>query len=353
MSSRITIRQLLNHTSGLSTIDGLIPAVDSYSGDDPMESYVRSLNEAALVAPPGRRFEYTNAGYSVLGLIIQQVSGISYDAYVRAHIFEPLDMRHSYTMATEARADHPAVGHYPFFGIPFASDETPSRAVLPASGIYSTAEDMTHYLIAQLNEGRYRDRAIVSASGMRAMHAPAVRVNELKQYGMGWMVGPYYDVFENAIRHDGEGARFHAFALVVPERRIGIVWLINTDYPPTETVFSSIGWGIAETYLGRTPPAPQTVRTRLSPVLARDGRGDVDAAWRGHGVVHPSRVATGVGRPRGPRAAGRRSGSCSRWQPGTLALPSTSCSSSFHRTASRCRSLCTLLRMWGCSSLAF
>lgn len=256
-SSRITIRQLLNQDSGFSELDGRRPFRYTSPGADALESYVRSLRTVKLICPPGRRFEYSNINYCVLGVIVEQVSGLSYDTYLRTHVFEPLDMRHSHTSPEVARADRAAAGHYPFFGIPIRSDAAPSRATVSAAGIYSTAEDLSHYLIAQLNGGRYGARAVISADGLAQMHRPAVRVNKVKDYGMGWEVGAYYQIFGNAIRHDGAGPRFHSFVLLVPERRLGIVWLINVDYPPTGSLFNSIGFGIAETYLGMTPPAPQ------------------------------------------------------------------------------------------------
>ncbi len=264
-SSRITIRQLLNQNSGFSELDGRRPFQYVSRGGNALESYVRSLGAVRLIAPPGQRFVYSNINYCVLGVIVEQVSGLSYDTYVRTHVFEPLDMRHSHTSPEAARADRAAAGHYPFFGIPVRSDAAPSRATVSAAGIYSTAEDLSHYLIAQLNGGRYGTQAVISADGLAQMHRPAVRVNKVKDYGMGWEVGAYYQIFGNAIRHDGAGPRFHSFVLLVPERRLGIVWLINVDYPPTGSLFNSIGFGIAETYLGMTPPAPQV----YEPVVVR------------------------------------------------------------------------------------
>jgi CubicO group peptidase (beta-lactamase class C family) len=283
-SSRITVRHLLNQASGFSELDGRRPFLNADDDPDALESYVRSLSEATLIFAPGQRFEYSNANYNILGVIVQEVSGLSYETYVGTHVFQPLDMRHTHTSPAAARADRASDGHYPYFGIPVASDTVPSRATVSAAGIYSTAEDMAHYLIAQLNGGRYGDRAVISANGMAEMHKPAVRLNSVAHYGMGWIVGHYYDIFDNAIRHDGAGPRFHSFALVVPERRFGIVWLINIDYPPTGSAFNSIGWGIAEAYLGRTPPRPQTyeplqlqyVRGLLAAILILLGGG---ALW--------------------------------------------------------------------------
>lgn len=256
-ASKITIRELLNHTSGFSTIQGREPFVNSRLKGEGLEAYARSLGEAKLIAPPGNRYEYSNTNYCLLGLIIQKVSGLSYENYVRKNVFEPLEMRHSHTSPAEARADHGSAGYYPYFGFPFAADRIPlARAIVSAAGIFSSAEDMTHYLIAQLNEGRYDTVAIVPASAMAEMHRPAVRVYNSLYYAMGWSVQPIRG--KNAIWHDGDGPRFHAFALLVPEKGLGVVWLINTGYPPAGLLFDSIGFGIADTYMGFKPVSLQT-----------------------------------------------------------------------------------------------
>jgi CubicO group peptidase (beta-lactamase class C family) len=280
-SSHIIVRHLLNQTSGFSTLDGNKPFSNTDMRNSSVETYVRSLTNVKLIAAPGQKFEYSNINYGILGLIIQKVSGQSYESYVHEKIFAPLDMQHSFTSQKDARANNAAIGHYPFFGFPIVDDKTLPTAATSWSGLYSSAEDMTHYLIAQLNGGRYGNYSILSANGINAMHKPAVKANAVKDYAMGWFVGPYYDIIDTAIRHDGEGPAFHSFALLVPGQHFGVVWLMNMDYPPTFSVFSSMGFGIAEIYMGITPPSPpvyedfieQNVRLILSIIVILLGIG--------------------------------------------------------------------------------
>ncbi|HEX5167844.1 MAG TPA: serine hydrolase domain-containing protein [Cyclobacteriaceae bacterium] len=255
-SSQITVRHLLNQTSGFSTLDGNKPFSNTDMRNSSLETYVRSLTNVKLIAAPGQKFEYSNINYGILGLIIQKISEQSYESYVQNKILAPLDMQHSFTSQKDARANNAAIGHYPFFGFPVVDDKTLPAAAASWSGIYSSAEDMTHYLIAQINGGRYGNYSILSANGINEMHKPAAKANAVKDYAMGWFVGPYYDIIDTAIRHDGEGPAFHSFALLVPGKHFGVVWLMNIDYPPTFSVFSSMGFGIAEIYMGIKPPSP-------------------------------------------------------------------------------------------------
>ena len=100
---RITVRQMLNHTSGM-------PDVEHYEWDKPqydvgaLERYVKSLTNYSLISEPGTRMQYSNMAYEVLGDLIAKVSGMSFEDYVRRRIFEPLGMKSSTLMVKEADA---------------------------------------------------------------------------------------------------------------------------------------------------------------------------------------------------------------------------------------------------------
>jgi CubicO group peptidase (beta-lactamase class C family) len=96
-SSRITVRDLLNQTSGLPTRETATQFLKADSSDSALEKQVRDLKDTRLTAPVGTKFEYSNFNFDVLGLIVQTVSGQSYEEYVQRHIFTPLEMNHSYT----------------------------------------------------------------------------------------------------------------------------------------------------------------------------------------------------------------------------------------------------------------
>ncbi len=81
--------------------------------EDPLEKYIRSLKETQLIASPGQKFEYSNINYGILGLIIQKISGVSYENYIQKRILNPLNMQHSYTSFADAREGGVSRGYYP------------------------------------------------------------------------------------------------------------------------------------------------------------------------------------------------------------------------------------------------
>ncbi len=152
-SARITVRHLLNQTSGLSTKTGRSFQGSGDTSDSALERAVRKLSTVQLTEPVGATHQYSTINYSVLGLIVQKVSGQSYERYIQEHVFGPLKMRHSFTSEAEAEPHGLATGHHYWFGRPVVADVPYNRGLLPAGYLISSAEDMSHYLIAQLNDG--------------------------------------------------------------------------------------------------------------------------------------------------------------------------------------------------------
>ncbi len=173
-------------------------------------------------------FEYTDANYDALGLLVQTVSGQSFESYIAENVFEPLDMRHSYTDQTDARTDGLATGHRSWFGYPRPFQAPYSRAAMPSSYLISSAEDVAHFLTMQLNGGRYAATSVVSPEGVAAMHKPAIKQGDRDIfYGMGWESRELSGV--PVVRHDGTNANFYADMLLDPRDRWGVVILTNFD----------------------------------------------------------------------------------------------------------------------------
>ncbi len=129
------------------------------------------MSTLKLSHPVGEKCQYCNLNYSILGLIVEAASGEKYCDYMRKKIFDPLEMRHSYTSRADARKDNLAVGHQHWFSLPFPVPNMPLPVgSLPAGLLISCAEDIAHYLIAQLNGGYYRNGQILSAAGIDEMH---------------------------------------------------------------------------------------------------------------------------------------------------------------------------------------
>jgi CubicO group peptidase (beta-lactamase class C family) len=230
-SKTITVRQLLNMTSGLPQSIGQEQIANFDLSDSAIENNVRALANVDLSAAPGERYEYSNANYVILGMIIQAVSGESYEDYITGHIFKPLDMQHSFTSKSEAQRNGLVVGYQNWFGIPVASPNLPfSRGTLPAGQLNMSLEDFGHYLMAQLNDGNYQGVSVLSPNGIATLHHPDVPMSDSTRfYGMGWEVQHFQDV--EVIRHNGQVPGYTTDMFLVPEKNIAIAMSMNTYSP--------------------------------------------------------------------------------------------------------------------------
>jgi CubicO group peptidase (beta-lactamase class C family) len=223
----ITIRHLLAQTSGLSGPVSDKDLVNPDVSEVALETHIRELVDYKLSRTPGENHEYNNTGYDILGLIVQTVSGKSFESYIEEHIYAPLEMSNSYTSKTEAEANGLAVGHTYFFGNPRVSADAPySRRKLPSGGLISSAEDLGHYLIAQLNGGRYAESQVLSPENVAMMHQPAVETLEKGMfYAFGWRTNLVEG--EPVVRHGGDAPSFHSNISFSPAHGWGVAILMN------------------------------------------------------------------------------------------------------------------------------
>ena len=224
-AANITIRDLLYQTSGLGYYDSLRPFWDN-PGKYTLEERIHQLADVKPHREPGIAFEYSNYNYMILGLIVEKVSGQPYGEYIRQNIFMPLQMNNSFTSPEQVQDQEMAVGHRWWFGIPFAVEAPYLYDALPAGCIISSAEDMTHYLVAQLNQGTYGNNPpVISTEGLIALHTPPSDVDSI--YCMGWVRGPVGTV--NSLYHEGEAEGYYSIVIIEPESGWGIVVLSNVS----------------------------------------------------------------------------------------------------------------------------
>jgi CubicO group peptidase (beta-lactamase class C family) len=260
-SRRIAVRHLLNHTSGLSRTSGEEYLLKEDDGKGALEKAVRSLNTAKLNRPVGESFEYSNMNYNILGLIVQTVSGESYEQYISEHILTPLDMNDSFASVPEAERHGLATGHRYWFGRPFAGGGLPyNRATVPSGYISSSAEDLSHYLIAQLNGGRYEGAQVLSPEGIAELHRGTANMGPNISYAMGWEDTRLGDV--PVVRHSGDTGNFHATMILAPESRWGVVVLMNGSNGLRLAGMDGIANGVASLLLGRQPPPAPFEQTK-------------------------------------------------------------------------------------------
>jgi hypothetical protein len=161
-------------------------------------------------------------------------------------------MQQASTSPEEARAGGRATGHRYWFGRPVAYEMPYNRAQLPAGFINASAEDLSHYLIAQLNGGRYGTATLLSAAGIATLHRPATPVGDGNSYGMGWFVGPTNGI--PTVFHGGSTANFHANLVLVPAEGWGVVVLMNGENGLQGAEIASIADGVTSLLVAKQPP---------------------------------------------------------------------------------------------------
>lgn len=254
-SAQMTVRHLLNQTSGLPSSAGDIELANFDDRPGATDRQARALASLKLTRPVGSACEYANMNYNLLGLVIEAASGESYADYIQEHILAPLDLRHTCTSTSRAvaRENGLAMGHRYWFGMPFPAPDLPiPHGSLPSGWLISTAEDMARYLIAHLNEGRYGEARILSAAGINELHRGAVEYRKMGisagKYGMGWFDGAIGQT--KIIWHSGTAPDFGAYMALLPAQRKGVILLFNSChwwYNPAQTEF---GMGVAALLAG-------------------------------------------------------------------------------------------------------
>jgi CubicO group peptidase (beta-lactamase class C family) len=249
-SAQITVRNLLNQTSGLPAVEGRRGISDNNQSSMALENGIRDLSRVQLNHPAGQSYEYANENYNLLGLIVQTVSGNSYEDYIRSAIFAPLQMNHSAAVLSDPAAIDLATGYRNWLFWPVAFDAPYPRRMTPSGFLISSAEDMAHYLSAQLNGGTYGNRQLLSSQGIDTLHMPGARISPLSSYGMGWVIQDQPG--STKIWHNGDVSNFHSNLLLLPEQHIGIVVLINAGGFLNSTALNIPIEGVATILLGNS-----------------------------------------------------------------------------------------------------
>jgi CubicO group peptidase (beta-lactamase class C family) len=244
-SSQITVRHLLNHTSGLN--ESADPGVTRFSPT--LVEQVRQMRRARLTAPVGRQYQYDSQNYRVLSLLVETASGQPFDEYLNENIFSRLGMDHS--AGNPAQAPDLAQGHSSLFGFPFARRQPFQPAGLGSGYLISSAEDLGKYMLAMLDRGA----GLVQPGAYQQIMTPPAGIDS--EYGMGWVVTTSTDGYR-IIYHGGALANFDAFVIMLPDENLGLAFLSNQN-----GIFSMLfghqvlRQGLLDLLVGDTPaPSP-------------------------------------------------------------------------------------------------
>ena len=257
-SSAMTVRQLLSHTAGF---EGDI-FTDTGPGDDALEKYVATLEDVEQLFPPGERFSYNNAGYCVLGRLLEVVHGTTYDECLRSQLFSPLGLTHSATSAAEAILFRAAVGHLrpePDSEQQSAPVWNMARSNAPAGSILSMrASDLIEFARLHLDSGRTTDGTqVLQDDTVTQMQQRQVELPRLRVMGDAWGLG--WEIYDTptgpVIGHDGTTVGQASFLRMVPADNVAVVLLTNGGeaYP---LYLDVVGHILAELSTAQLPPLP-------------------------------------------------------------------------------------------------
>lgn len=234
----ITTRELLGHLGG-------IRHYKSESQDDPeigntrhflnpIQGGIDFFKNDPLVAEPGSEFHYSTQGYTLVGCAIEGASGENYVDYVRKNVLTPASMMH--TVVDDRFAIVPFRTHFyskDKSGAITNSDFLDSSYKIPGGGWLSSADDMAQFEVAMLN-----DRIV--AHSTRELMWTTLKPTDGKEdrYALGWGTGKDLGVLD--VGHGGGQQGTSTFFMIVPERRAGVVVLINIDGSPASDLATEL-----------------------------------------------------------------------------------------------------------------
>jgi len=243
----LSIRQLLNHTSGLP--GDWFP--DTGRGDDCLRLLVPKLADAQLAHPLGAMMSYSNSAFSLAGHVAERVLNATWDDALREHVIRPLQLTSSVTLPEDALLHAAAVGH-----LGTGSEQTVApiwqlpRACGPAGLVTATARDVASFgaifLAGAVNEA-------ISPGSIAAMTTPTIPIpgQPAAGVGLGWLIGDWSG--RTVLSHDGGTIGQAAALRVLPEEGIVVALLTNGGEWGS---FRDAVLGDVLTGLTGTPPPP-------------------------------------------------------------------------------------------------
>lgn len=256
---KITLHQLLTHTSG----------IPSYTSDDAlMKRRDRPISRAELLATfqnkpldfePGSRFSYSNSGYFVLGVIIEKVSGKSYEDYLQENILRPAGMTHTSTIDAPDAPD--AARGYTVNALDELTQAEPIDMSFPlsAGALRSTARDLVAW------DSALRGEKILDAAWQARMYTP-----EKDGYAYGWTISKVEG--KTVIAHGGGIDGFASYIARVPEEKLVVVALFNNE----EFAAGALAKTVLRMALSgkRVEPTPERATVAFDPALLKSWVGD-------------------------------------------------------------------------------
>jgi CubicO group peptidase (beta-lactamase class C family) len=220
----LTPHQLLTHTAGITDEAPWFGLHD----DTALGQKVRSWGPDFRFTEPGRVYSYSNPGYWLAGLVVEEVSGRPFADRLAESLFGPLGMRRTTFRPTLAMTYPLAVGHALEGGKatvirPLADN----AATWPAGSIFSSANDLSRFAVAFLNAGQLDGKPVLSPSLIQALSSPHVPIpGGPDHYGYGLHIGTHRGL--HVLEHGGSRSGYGSQVMMVPDRKVAVIVLANS-----------------------------------------------------------------------------------------------------------------------------
>jgi len=257
----VRVWHLLCHASGIPALayaEALIRYVTGAGGkwipiasSEDLITFMREANRWAF-SRPGERWFYLNEGYVILGHIIEKVSGMNYDRYVKENILAPLQMNRSFFRKEDVDADADVATPYIITRNGECIKSKHPYGIFADGGLISNVIDLSHYIGMYLNRGECCGHVIASPDSINEMEKPRVKlplqVFGGEAYGYGLSVIPNFFGYK-VVGHGGSVLVYTAYIGYVPEKKVGVAVLANgSGYP-----LSQIGLYALTMLIGKDP----------------------------------------------------------------------------------------------------
>ena len=274
--AKITLRDLMSHTSGLPRTDLLW-----YTNALSRKEVISALAYVEPTAKLGEKFQYQNICFSAAGESLARAENTPYEAFVQSRIFAPLGMTHTTFSVKEMQAAPDfAIGYAP------SSNAKPPRAlplhvlqnIAPAGGINSSARDMARWLRVLTGGGTFDGKEILPEAEFAKLSEKQINVAGAMNYGLGWFIRDWHG--HKVVEHGGNIDGFNAEVAFMPDQKLGFVLLTNVSASPLgETTLETIWTNLvgnpdaAKTTTPETPadtknvPAKEEAGTYVTPGL--------------------------------------------------------------------------------------
>lgn len=273
LNSNVSLRDMLSHRTGVTRHD-LIWFKSPFTRKELFDR----LKYLEPQEPMRETFLYNNLMFAAVGQIIEIKSGKKWEDFVRERIFTPLDMSTTcYTIADMLKQPDYGVpfrekrDSFELYKIPYYED---TEGVAPAGAIVSNIDELSHWLIALMNEGRYNGKQVLPASVLKATLQPAIALPNAggealgywelinSAYGMGRWTASYRGKL--LTYHGGDLPGFHSQVSFMPNDKIGVIVFVISDH--SAALYNIISYNVYERLLGmdQTPWSQRQLQQRLA-----------------------------------------------------------------------------------------